>query len=441
MLLRFEVENIMSFDETVEFNTFPSSKSHNLEWHKVPCGHVTALRMSAIYGPNGAGKSNLLACLNLLKQMVLTERLGNVTFPDDLYFKFNKEKEGKPSELAIEFISNGQIYYYHIVFNRSEVSEEELYLCEKKEDVPLFIRKGNTINLSLINIPDEEVKPLGDLLSKMIRPDMLLLSFLGNYYSQEFPIIAEAYRWIENLQIVLPEMRMGYVSHYMDSDENFSNYVNEIFPTLQSGIFKLEVRKEVINQDDAKGDIGFTRAIEDAKSHPGQPIMFQKNMNSYVSNIVLEDNTLFLKTLLAIHKTPDGKEIEMPISLESDGTRRLIEYLPLLYWILREGRIFIVDEIERSIHPILIKTIISKISESKEAKGQIIFTTHESCLLDQDIFRPDEIWFAQKDVNQSTQLYPLSDFNIHRTANIENGYLNGRYGAIPFLSNLADLKW
>lgn len=441
MLLRFEVENIMSFDETVEFNTFPSSKSHNLEWHKVPCGHVTALRMSAIYGPNGAGKSNLLACLNLLKQMVLTERLGNVMFPDDLYFKFNKEKEGKPSELAIEFISNGQIYYYHIVFNRSEVSEEELYLCEKKEDVPLFIRKGNTINLSLINIPDEEVKPLGDLLSKMIRPDMLLLSFLGNYYSQEFPIIAEAYRWIENLQIVLPEMRMGYVSHYMDSDENFSNYVNEIFPTLQSGIFKLEVRKEVINQDDAKGDIGFTRAIEEAKSHPGQPIMFQKNMNSYVSNIVLEGNTLFLKTLLAIHKTPDGKEIEMPISLESDGTRRLIEYLPLLYWILKEGRIFIVDEIERSIHPILIKTIISKISDSKEAKGQIIFTTHESCLLDQDIFRPDEIWFAQKDVNQSTQLYPLSDFNIHRTANIENGYLNGRYGAIPFLSNLADLKW
>lgn len=441
MLLRFEVENIMSFDETVEFNTFPSSKSHNLEWHKVSCGHVTALRMSAIYGPNGAGKSNLLACLNLLKQMVLTERLGNVMFPDDLYFKFNKEKEGKPSELAIEFISNGQIYYYHIVFNRSEVSEEELYLCEKKEDVPLFIRKGNTINLSLINIPDEEVKPLGDLLSKMIRPDMLLLSFLGNYYSQEFPIIADAYRWIENLQIVLPEMRMGYVSHYMDSDENFSNYVNEIFPTLQSGIFKLEVRKEVINQDDAKGDIGFTRAIEDAKSHPGQPIMFQKNMNSYVSNIVLEDNTLFLKTLLAIHKTPDGKEIEMPISLESDGTRRLIEYLPLLYWILKEGRIFIVDEIERSIHPILIKTIISKISDSKEAKGQIIFTTHESCLLDQDIFRPDEIWFAQKDVNQSTQLYPLSDFNIHRTANIENGYLNGRYGAIPFLSNLEDLKW
>ena len=89
MLLRFAAENIMSFDDAVEFNTFPSSKSHNLEWHKVQCGHVTALRMSAIYGPNGAGKSNLLGCINLLKQMVLAERLGGVQFTDDLFFKFN----------------------------------------------------------------------------------------------------------------------------------------------------------------------------------------------------------------------------------------------------------------------------------------------------------------------------------------------------------------
>lgn len=107
---------------------------------------------------------------------------------------------------------------------------------------------------------------------------------------------------------------------------------------------------------------------------------------------------------------------------------------------MKSDNTFLVDEIERSIHPILIKNIISKISESKEAKGQLIFTTHESCLLDQDIFRPDEIWFAQKDINQSTQLYPLSDYNIHKTANIEKGYLNGRYGGIPNLSNNINLN-
>lgn len=150
---------------------------------------------------------------------------------------------------------------------------------------------------------------------------------------------------------------------------------------------------------------------------------------------------VMMKYLEAVHKNSDGKEIAMNMREESDGTRRLIEYMPLLYSILRQGGVFVIDEIERSIHPIMIKSIMRKISESKNSLGQIIFTTHESCLLDQDVFRPDEIWFAQKDVNQSTQLYPLSDYNIHKTANIENGYLNGRYGGIPFLSNLSDLKW
>jgi AAA15 family ATPase/GTPase len=115
--------------------------------------------------------------------------------------------------------------------------------------------------------------------------------------------------------------------------------------------------------------------------------------------------------------------------------------MPLFYAVTRAGGVYIVDEIERSVHPIMIKDIVRKISESESAVGQLIFTTHESGLLDQDIFRPDEIWFAQKDSEQATKLYPLSDYNIHRTANIENGYLAGRYGGIPFLSNLKDLHW
>ena len=131
----------------------------------------------------------------------------------------------------------------------------------------------------------------------------------------------------------------------------------------------------------------------------------------------------------------------MPINFESDGTIRLIEYTPVIYLVLNQDCTVLIDEVERSLHPILIKEIITKLSESETAKGQLVFTTHESCLLDQDILRPDEIWFAQKDQDQATQFYPLSDFNIHKTANIENGYLNGRYGGIPFLSNLKDLHW
>ncbi len=99
-----------------------------------------------------------------------------------------------------------------------------------------------------------------------------------------------------------------------------------------------------------------------------------------------------------------------------------------------------IDEIERSIHPLLIKELIQKFSHDEHTKGQLIFSTHESNLLDQEIFRPDEIWFAEKDKG-ATKLSPLSDYREHHTIDIRKGYLNGRYSAIPFLANLRDLNW
>ena len=102
---------------------------------------------------------------------------------------------------------------------------------------------------------------------------------------------------------------------------------------------------------------------------------------------------------------------------------------------------FIIDEIERSIHPLLIKELVKKFSLDPNTKGQLIFTTHESNLLDQKILRQDEIWFAEKNENGSTDIYSLNDFKEHKTIDIQKGYLNGRYGSIPFLANLKDLNW
>ena len=446
MILRFAAENIMSFKDAIEFNTFTSSRSQSHEWHKVNCNGVDALRMSAIYGANGAGKSNLLKCIDLLKEMVSSDKLSDLNLKDDLYFKFDPDDKLKPSELAIEFFTNNQTFYYHIVFNRKEVIEEELFLSGGKEDIPIYRRKNNDVILTVENIPekgkDDFIKVFSDAMSRIIRPDMLVLSFFGNYYSEEFPVVKDAYEWIRKLQIVLPGKRFGFLVHTFDVNQDFADLANEILPELKTGITRLFIKKEVIDEKDIDGNPGLRMAIDASKEHPGEPQMYKKAaLSNEICNIVVENGTIVLKSLVALHIDKNGNEVPMDLEDESDGTRRLIEYMPLIYTILKGDAVYIVDEIERSIHPILIKSIISKISDSHEAKGQLIFTTHESCLLDQSIFRPDEIWFAQKDVDQSTQLYPLSDYNIHKTANIENGYLNGRYGGIPFLSNLSDLKW
>ena len=441
MLLRLIAENITSFKEAVEFNTFPSSKSHSHENHKIECGHATALRMSAIYGANGAGKSNLLQALNLLQMLVKAETLRKIDSYDDLAFKLDTQYSDEPSGVAIEFYYNNNVFYYHIEFTLEEILLEELFLSKRTKDVELFTRKGVDISINADFIGKGITVQFQDALKRLIRPDMLLLSFLGKYYSNESSMVVDAYQWfMKNLQLVLPDSIHGFVPHMIDTDSEFSKLVNTTLPELKTGIDKLKVKKELIVEEDVKNG-KLMQLIKLAKEHPGEP---QTTLNRYtedVINVIFEDGNIFLKTLVAIHKNLDGSEVEISLHDESDGTRRLIEYMPLLYAIIQKSMVYVVDEIERSIHPIMIKDIIRKLSESEMAKGQLIFTTHESGLLDQSIFRPDEIWFAQKDAEQATQLYPLSDYNIHKTANIENGYLIGRYGGIPFLSNLKDLHW
>ena len=440
MILRFVVENFTSFKDAVEFNTFPSSKSHSHENHKVNHGYVTALRMSAIYGANGAGKSNLLIALGLLRTMILNEGIGDVTIHGDLPFKFDKECIDKPSGLAIEFYHNQHIFYYHIEFSRERLLLEELYLSGKTKDIKLFVRKDSFIDVNGDYFEKGFNPQFVDGLDRLVRSDMMLLPFMGKYYPSEMPLVTDAFSWfVDKLEVIQPEAFAQTIPQLFDSNSRFSELVNSLMPELKTGISRLAVRKEELTEENAKGNDALLRLIKQAKFYPGEPQVMK--VSEDVSNIVFEKGKVYMKTLVAIHQTVDGEEVDMSFVNESDGTRRLINYMPLFYAVTNEDKVYVVDEIERSIHPILIKSLMERLSHSEKASGQLIFSTHESGLLDQDIFRPDEIWFAQKDAEQATQLYPLSDFNIHKTANIENGYLNGRYGGIPFLSNLKDLHW
>ena len=352
---------------------------------------------------------------------------------------FNSRSNEKPMGIAIEFYNNNNIFYYHIEFSHKEVVTEELILSQKSKDVELFTRKGSAISINSKYVGKGINTQFTDALKRIVRPDMLLLSFLGKYYSNESLYVADAYQWLENkLQIVLPIYANVFVPYLLNTNSDFAKIVSETLPELKTGISQLKVKKTILKDDDIKEE-GLILLVKQAKDYPGTPqTYFTKND---IMNIIYEDGKVYALKLVAVHNKIDGSEVEFPLQNESDGTRRLIEYMPLLFDIINTDSVYVVDEIERSLHPIMIKDIIRKISESQSAKGQLIFTTHESCLLDQSIFRPDEIWFAQKDVEQATQLYPLSDFNIHKTANIENGYLDGRYGGIPFLSNLKDLHW
>ena len=450
MLLRVILENFFSFKEQTEFNLFPSSRTQQLPGHIVPQGHTKVLRLSAIYGANGAGKSNLIKAMSILRNIV---RDGTIeTIASSFYsmpFLLNDETKGSPVSIAVEFYREGVIYYYTLSFVRDCIVNEELYISGEKNDELVFSR-SNVDGAQKIEFykgymeenPANEVfaEALSD---KILGKTELLLSFMGDKYSEDIQAISKAYDWFLNdLAIVSPNSMSGITAHQLDKNPDMLQLLNRLLPEMNTGISKIVIRTAILQENDDTLSPGLRRRMQIAKSTPGVAIPTENRFDSRVhATVVYENGECLLKMMQPIHVDILGNERQMPLESESDGTIRLIEYIPFIYSIFNEDKTFLIDEIERSVHPVMIKVIISKISEKESCRGQLIFTTHESCLLDQKILRADEIWLTQKDGNQATQIYPLSDFNIHKTANIEHGYLNGRYGGIPFLSNLKDLNW
>ena len=442
MLLRFVVKNLYSFKEETEFNLFPSSKAAHHLHHKVQCADVEAMRLTAIYGANGAGKSNLVKALQYLKTFVSLGTISQSVF-QNYKFQFSASCLNEPVSMAIEFCAGGVNFYYSIEMDTGRVSYESLSISHRTKDILVFERKSNgtqTITFGEGYLADKSNKLFSTVLQdKLLGKEALLLSFMATNYSEEIPAIADAYKWIVNDLIVLnPKYLKHLALAYMFSNNpGMKSLLQDVLSGTKTGITSIEVGTRIVEENQL--DPAFVKGLKDS---PGVPKIVQSTVDDRINNsVVYENGQIVYMEIQPKHQLLDGTDIRMPINFESDGTIRLIEYIPLLYLVLTKDSVVIIDEIERSLHPILIKEIIKKISESLSAKGQLIFTTHESCLLDQDLLRPDEIWFAQKDTEQATQFYPLSDFNIHKTANIENGYLNGRYGGIPFLSNLNDLHW
>jgi AAA15 family ATPase/GTPase len=141
--------------------------------------------------------------------------------------------------------------------------------------------------------------------------------------------------------------------------------------------------------------------------------------------------------ILTMHDATKGRAVAFSLSEESDGFRRLLNLLPALYRVKAGGGVFVVDELERSMHPMLARKFIEFfLNVADVARSQLIFTTHESTLLDQDLMRRDAIWFAEKDDAGASHLYSLADFHVRTDLDIEKGYFAGRFGAVPFLGGI-----
>ena len=353
------------------------------------------LPVGVVYGPNGGGKSNLLQALSCLITTVvkpihdLEKTRENIVIQQKAEcepFLFDDISCNDPTKLEVYFRQGKSEYRYCLVLKEDEVVSEALYwrtiggkrtgmVFERKES---DIRLGASINKASIN--------------KSVNPKMPYLSFLAINY--DIPVIAEVQKWFESCVI------RNYANPVVDSTVMISK--NE------------DVKKRIVQ---ALNDMGID-----------------------LTGYRFDENEKQLYT----QRTVNGKNYELKFMDESDGTQKLIAVLPVLLMALREGRLVIIDELDAKLHPKLLRYVIAMFKNPKlnQNGAQLIFTSHDVTTMRNTVFRRDEIWFAAENEKHESEIYSLYEIRrednerVNNPAAYDKQYLEGRYGADPYLKNM-----
>ena len=438
MLIRFVVQNFLSIGDELEFNLLPEQYKKTFPHHVYEDKNVRLLKTSAIYGANGAGKSNVFAALSYLQQLVL----GDQDVPKStslLTYRLSDDKISASIRMEVEFIHDGFSLAYGIEFQNGIVLNEYLYeLGFKNDDTLIFERKyedGKTV----LNVDRKKVfKTKGDAMFLNVVEEHFLENHLpllrfANVIKK--PVVKAAYDWfMTGLYVITPYSKFAPLVEAL-SDAEFNKFANDVLNSFNTGLEKLEV--ETMPLEEYVSDSQMLESVRE-KLHKDPAVRIVLD-DLGVTAALIDGQEVALKPY-SYHSADNGKLVKFELDEESDGSRRLIDYIPL-FQILTSDATVLIDEFERSIHPSLLKAMVRKIlGPDSNIKGQLIFSTHDCNLLDQSIFRQDEIWFVEKKDGKTT-MYPLTDFQIRQELDIKKGYINGRFGAIPFLGNLDNLNW
>ena len=395
MLCQFSFQNFKSYKDETTFDLQATAISEFEESliKREKCSNL--LPVSVIYGPNGGGKSNLLQALACLITTVVRpiHDLGNTR--EDIIiqqgfsarpFLYDKDSVEEPIEYRIFFRKGDYEYRYYLATRKDEIFAETLdrRTLGGKKPAQIFYR-------------EEEVITLGPTLSKegvntKVNEKMPYLSFLAINYN--IPVIAEVQEWFESCII------RSYGNPIVEMEVMFSEDAN--------------VKKKIVT---LLNDVGID--IEDYR--------FDN-----------DEKQLFLKRTIA------GKSYELSLNEESDGTRKLIAALPAILIALQEGRLVIIDELDAKLHPKLLRYVISLFKNPKVNNNgaQLLFTSHDMSTMKNTVFRRDEIWFAALNEMRSSEIYSLYEIRhednerVKSTAAFDKQYLEGRYGADPYLQNM-----
>lgn len=433
MIVRVSMRNFLSFGEETEISMIASRvTSHAEQVHNDIAKPINKLlKLSLIFGPNASGKSNIVKAIDFIRNSV-TNRRGAL-FTKATHFKLHGDTNNTTSELEIDFKCESGLYRYGFLYNDGDYPAEWLYQIMPDRFKTIFKRniskKERIVDWGESKFESSKDKEFYDFINRGTPDNRLLLTELR---MRKLDYCEAIYKWFDRLIIIYPNTRRGdYLQMYIDTD--VQKLYRDTLIACDTGISDLrfiDVKQKEVEMkipEPMLADI-----MENSKSHPNIIAFIQSPKNRYIMEI--KNNSPKFKEMVFMHDIPGSDEqVQFDFTEESDGTIRLFDLIPLLGDV-KNDRIVIIDELDRSLHPMLTKHIINTcVSNSTQNESQLIATSHDVNLLDPDFIRRDAIWFVKKNSRMSSVLYSLEEFKTRNDKDLRNAYLEGLYGAIPYL--------
>lgn len=424
MIAEFRISNFLSFDKMTEFSMLASSDKTRLSDNTFSLDKYTFLKSAAIYGANGSGKSNFISAFSYMRSLVL-----GIENLDDRSFKLNDSLNGKPSYFEIIFYDkDNKRFRYGFEANKDRVLSEWLFRTPTSRESMLFTREGDDVNYSRTFIEAKAIK------SKSKKKSLLFLSEIAK---SDGKISKSVVDWFEKVNVMsgIDTNNNDTLKLLAKKDKKCKAQVLDILHS-----FDVQIEDFIIKERTHKP----TEFPADAKV----PESLKKLMK-VLDDIYEEEKIKPTPQVVTIRRTyddsgkPAGVEQFDLLDNESDGIKKLFSIAGYLVEALESGRTLVIDELEAKLHPLITKEIVN-IFNSKERNSnnaQLIFTTHDTNLLTGGHLRRDQIWFTEKDQFGGSHLYSLAEYKEkpRKDAPFEKDYINGRYGAIPFIGDFSEL--
>lgn len=441
MLVKLEIENFRSFNQKQTFHAvqrnYKRFNDHIYDYK----GEFGILKTSGVYGGNASGKTNLFKGLYVVKKMVEDPEYLETMEASKYFapFRLNTESVDKPSKFSIEFIHEDILYLYQLSVNHSTqivVNESLFYIDENNTEIKIFQREQKNEENITIEFSDSRNEQLLAILKDYYLKNPYM-TFISNDLIND-RLIVNARNWFnKKVKFLFPTYEFKDIAYILSLKEEYLMLANRIIEFSRTGIHKLRLDKIPIEVYFGSGDKSIVDHIKQ-KLEKDKYYSFQDNEKNYVTAIRNKaDNSIVILKLITIHLNERGDEVIFDIDQESRGSIVLINLLPALILSYGEGVNYFVDEINRSLHPILIREILAQYlkNDIAQAKGQLFFNSHEDFMIDESIVRQDEIWLMELNKKGESELFPLSDYrNVRHDLNLRKNYLDGKFGGVPFES-------